>query len=132
MSQINLTEKEVDSLVLDKILLHQESVLVDENYFLDLLKNSLSLSVLEKQRVIDSVPILTQFQFDELIKVFLEEREKFRELIKEHPEDIKKLLNKQKKEWIEIGELYFISEKQEEQNKLNEKEIADIKAQLWL
>ena len=130
MSQINLTEKEVDSLVLDKILLHQESVLVDENYFLDLLKNSLSLSVLEKQRVIDSVPILTQFQFDELIKVFLEEREKFRELIKEHPEDIKKLLNKQKKEWIEIGELYFISEKQEEQNKLNEKEIADIKAQL--
>ncbi len=132
MSQINLTEKEVDSLVLDKILLHQESVLVDENYFLDLLKNSLSLSVLEKQRVIDSVPILTQFQFDELIKVFLEEREKFRELIKEHPEDIKKLLNKQKKEWIEIGELYFISEKQEEQNKSNEKEIADIKAQLWL
>jgi hypothetical protein len=130
MSQINLTEKEVDSLVLDKILLHQESVLVDENYFLDLLKNSLSLSVLEKQRVIDSVPILTQFQFDELIKVFLEEREKFRELIKEHPEDIKKLLNKQKKEWIEIGELYFISEKQEEQNKSNEKEIADIKAQL--
>ena len=118
MSQINLTEKEVDSLVLDKILLHQESVLVDENYFLDLLKNSLSLSVLEKQRVIDSVPILTQFQFDELIK--------------EHPEDIKKLLNKQKKEWIEIGELYFISEKQEEQNKSNEKEIADIKAQLWL
>ena len=132
MSQINLTEKEVDSLVLDKIFLHQESVLVDENYFLDLLKNSLSLSVLEKQRVIDSVPILTQFQFDELIKVFLEEREKFRELIKEHPEDIKKLLNKQKKEWIEIGELYFISEKQEEQNKSNEKEIADIKAQLWL
>lgn len=132
MSQINFTEKEVDSLVLDKIFLHQESVLVDENYFLDLLKNSLSLSVLEKQRVIDSVPILTQFQFDELIKVFLEEREKFRELIKEHPEDIKKLLNKQKKEWIEIGELYFISEKQEEQNKSNEKEIADIKAQLWL
>lgn len=132
MSQINFTEKEVDSLVLDKIFLHQETVLVDENYFLDLLKNSLSLSVLEKQRVIDSVPILTQFQFDELIKVFLEEREKFRELIKEHPEDIKKLLNKQKKDWIELGELYFIAEKQEEQNKSNEQEIADIKAQLWL
>lgn len=132
MSQINLTEKEVDSLILDKIFLHQESVLVDENYFLDLLKNSLSLSVLDKQRVIDSVSILTQFQFDELIKVFLEEREKFRELIKEHPEDIKKLLNKQKKDWIELWELYFIAEKQEEQNKSNEQEIADIKAQLWL
>ena len=112
--------------------MHQESVLVDENYFLDLLKNSLSLSVLDKQRVIDSVSILTQFQFDELIKVFLEEREKFRELIKEHPEDIKKLLNKQKKDWIELWELYFIAEKQEEQNKSNEQEIADIKAQLWL
>ena len=132
MSQINWTEKEVDSLILDKIFLHQESVLVDENYFLDLLKNSLSLSVLDKQRVIDSVSILTQFQFDELIKVFLEEREKFRELIKEHPEDIKKLLNKQKKDWIELWELYFIAEKQEEQNKSNEQEIADIKAQLWL
>jgi len=45
---------------------------------------------------------LTQFQFDELTKVFLEERQKFRDLAKEHTDDIKKLVEKQKNEWIEL------------------------------
>ena len=97
---------EVDAIILDLIKLHLPIVEVDEAEFLDLLKNSLSLNVSEKKRVIDAVPTLSQFQFDELKKVFVEERVKFRELAGEHPEDIKKLLKKQQEEWLTLGEIY--------------------------
>jgi hypothetical protein len=83
---------------------------------------------MEKKRVVDAVPTLSQFQFDELTKVFTEEREKFKELAKEHPGDIKKLVAKQQKEWIELGDLY----KSEKENKAvedeNKDKIDDIKA----
>jgi len=92
MQEVFLTEKEVDTMILALINLHSVEVEVDTSNFLDLLKFSLSLNTLEKKRVIDAVPTLSQFQFDELTKVFSEEREKFRELAKEHPEDIKKLV----------------------------------------
>jgi recombinational DNA repair protein (RecF pathway) len=100
MSDINITEQQVDKIILDLIKKHLEDVNVEEEKFLDLLKHSLSLNTMEKKRVVDAVPTLSQFQFDELIKVFTEEREKFRELAKEHPEDIKKLLKKQQSEWL--------------------------------
>jgi hypothetical protein len=80
MAENILTEQEIDVMILELIKLHLESVVVDEAEFLDLLKNSLSLNVSEKKRVIDAVPTLSQFQFDELKKVFTEERVKFREL----------------------------------------------------
>lgn len=106
MADGGISESEVDSIVLDLLRLHSASVQVDPEIFLDLLKHSLSLNTMEKKRVIDAVPTLSQFQFDELTKVFTEEREKFRELAKDHPEDIKKLLSKQQTEWIHLGDLY--------------------------
>lgn len=132
MSQVSMNDKEVDSLILEKIGLHQDWLIVDKEFFLDLLKHSLSLNVAEKQRVIDSVPTLTQFQFDELTKVFLEERQKFRDLAKEHSDDIKKLVEKQKNEWIELWELYVIADKSEQMAKDDQAKIDDIKSQLWL
>ncbi len=132
MSQVNMNDKQVDSLVLEKLSLHQDWIIVDKEFFLDLLKHSLSLNVTEKQRVIDSVPTLTQFQFDELTKVFLEERQKFRDLAKEHTDDIKKLVEKQKNEWIELWELYVIAHKSEQMAKDDQAKIDDIKSQLWL
>lgn len=132
MSQVSMNDKEVDSLVLEKLSLHQDWIIVDKEFFLDLLKHSLSLNVAEKQRVIDSVPTLTQFQFDELTKVFLEERQKFRDLAKEHSDDIKKLVEKQKNEWIELWELYVIAYKSEQMAKDDQAKIDDIKSQLWL
>jgi hypothetical protein len=92
MTNIQITEKEVDSLVLGLLKLHSDKIELDGAEFLDLLKFSLSLNTMEKKRVIDAVPTLSQFQFDELVKVFTEERDKFRDLAKEHPEDIKKLV----------------------------------------
>ena len=132
MSQVNMNDKQLDSLVLEKLSLHQDWIIVDKEFFLDLLKHSLSLNVTEKQRVIDSVPTLTQFQFDELTKVFLEERQKFRDLAKEHTDDIKKLVEKQKNEWIELWELYVIADKSEQMAKDDQAKIDDIKSQLWL
>jgi negative regulator of sigma E activity len=97
-----LTENEVDKIILDLLSLHSDEVKVDEEDFVDLLKHSLSLNTMEKKRVIDAVPTLSQFQFDELTKVFTDERTKFRDLAKEHPEDIKKLVAKQQSEWIDL------------------------------
>lgn len=132
MSEAILTVQEVDAIVLELIKLHTPFVVVDEVEFLDLLKNSLSLNVSEKKRVVDAVPTLSQFQFDELKKVFVEERTKFRELAWEHPEDIKKLLKKQQEEWITLGDLYKNEQAKKEVEWENEQKIDDIKKSLWL
>ena len=129
---LTLTVWEVDMIVLDLIKLHLEEVVVGEEEFLDLLKNSLSLNVSEKKRVIDAVPTLSQFQFDELKKVFLEERVKFRELAGEHPEDIKKLLVKQQEEWLVLWDLYKAEQQAAEVQNEDEQKIEDIKKSLGL
>ena len=126
MSGIKIKVSEVDSIVLELLKQHLKEVTVDEGDFLDLLKHSLSLNTQEKKRVVDAVPTLSQFQFDELTKVFKEERSKFKELAKEHPEDIKKLLVKQQEEWIQLGDLYKSEEenkKVEDEAKIKEEEI---------
>ncbi len=132
MQEINLSEQEVDALILSLIEKHSDEVEVDEKNFLDLLKFSLSLNTMEKKRVVDAVPTLSQFQFDELTKVFSEEREKFRELAKEHPEDIKKLVAKQQKEWIELWDLYKIELESKAKENENQSKIDDIKSSLGL
>ncbi len=126
MTQEFITEQETDSLILELIKLHLDIVTVPELIFLDLLKHSLSLNTMEKKRVVDAVPTLSQFQFDELTKVFTEERAKFRELAVEHPDDIKKLLAKQQTEWLQLGDLYRAdkeNKQKENDNKSKEDEI---------
>jgi len=126
MSGPQITEQEVDAIVLALLKLHSAAVQVDPELFLDLLKHSLSLNTMEKKRVVDAVPTLSQFQFDELSKVFTEEREKFRELAKDHPEDIKKLLAKQQAEWTHLGDLYraeLENKGKQDEDKAKEEEI---------
>jgi len=127
-----IQEKEVDGLILELLNLHSESVEVDTVDFCDLLKHSLSLNTMEKKRVVDAAPTLSQFQFDELKKVFVEERDKFRELAKEHPDDIKKLLIKQQTEWIQLGDLYKIERESKKQQNEDQGKIDDLKAGLGL
>jgi hypothetical protein len=127
----NLGEQ-TDILILSLLDLHAEEVTVDTPDFLDLLKHSLSLNTMEKKRVIDAAETLSQFQFDELTKVFVEERGKFRELAQEHPEDIKKLLVKQQNEWNELGEIYEREQVQKSQQSEEADQIDDIKAGLGL
>jgi len=132
MSEIKITEKEVDKIVLKLLKGHLEEVKVDEEKFLDLLKHSLSLNTAEKKRVIDAVPTLSQFQFDELTKVFEEERIKFRELAKEHPDDIKKLLKKQQVEWLQLGDIYKAEEENKKKQEEAKKKEEEIKKSLGL
>ena len=128
----NITEKEVDELVYELLVAHSPDVTVDEKTFLDLLKHSLSLSTMEKKRVIDAVPTLSQFQFDELAKVFIEEREKFRELSKDHPDDIKKLLKKQQIEWLQLWDLYRSQKQAESIADADKAKEEEIRKSLWL
>ncbi len=126
MADVTMTEEQVDGIILSFLEKHSDTVEVEPKVFLDLLKHSLSLNLMEKKRVVDAVPTLSQFQFDELAKVFTEERTKFRELAKEHPEDIKKLLAKQQAEWMQLGDLYTAEaekNKLEDENKAKEDEI---------
>ena len=132
MAIIDITEKEVDKIILEQLKWHSPRVVVNLEEFLDLLRHSLSLNTMEKKRVVDATPTLSQFQWDELTKVFTEERVKFRDLAKEHPDDIKKLLKKQQSEWLQLGDLYKAeiankAKQNEEQNKID-----DIKSQLGL
>lgn len=132
MTENQIIEKDVDVIILDLLKLHSSEVTVNEEQFLDLLKFSLSLNTMEKKRVIDAVPTLSQFQFDELTKVFEEEREKFKDLAKEHPDDIKKLVVKQQSEWLELWDLYKSEMENEDKEEENQNKIDDIKASLWL
>lgn len=132
MQENNLTEEQVDDLILSLIKNHSLEVTVDEQDFMDLLKFSLSLNTWEKKRVIDAIPTLSQFQFDELKKVFTEERGKFRDLAKQHPDDIKKLVSKQNEEWLELWDLYYAEMKAKEQESDDQSKIDDIKSSLGL
>lgn len=132
MTLQSLTLKEADKIILEKINSHDSDIFLDSEFFLDLLKHSLSLENIDKQRVIDSIPNLLQHQFDELIKVFLEERTKFRDLMKQYPEDVKKLVEKQTKSWIEIAEIYKINEESKMKKLEDQAKIDDLKSKLWL
>ena len=132
MAGPQISEAEVDGIVLRLLKLHSEAVKVDPEGFLDLLKHSLSLNTMEKKRVVDAVPTLSQFQFDELAKVFTEEREKFRELAKDHPGDIKKLLSKQQSEWLQLGDLYRAELENKGKEEEDKKKEEDIKKSLGL
>lgn len=100
----------------------------DEKKFVELLAGSISLTMIEKKRIIEAIPQLSQFQIDELVKIFEEEKGKFAELEKKHAEQVKEL-EKQHKE-------SFVDEKakaEEETKKKNEEEEAEnIKKQLGL
>lgn len=132
MTPPSISEVEVDAIILKLIEGHAPNIQLEPKVFHDLLKHSLSLNTMEKKRVVDAVPTLSQFQFDELAKVFTEEREKFRELAKDHPEDIKKLLKKQQTEWIQLGDLYQAEAENKGKEEENRKKEEEIKKSLGL
>lgn len=88
-----------------KLADHPETTF-DENDFLMLLAASISLSKAEKKRIIDAVPKLKQWQVDELMNIFKEEKQKFAQLSKKHVPQLEKLAKQHFEEWrdIEVGE----------------------------
>jgi len=100
----------------------------DEKRFVQLLAASISLTSNEKKKIVEAIPQLSQFQIDELIKIFEEEQEKFTELEKKHAEQMAEL-EKQHKENPEATK-----QKAEEEAKAAEeaKKADDIKKSLGL
>lgn len=100
----------------------------DEKKFLALLAGSISLTINEKRKIIEAVPQLSQFQIDELMKIFEEEKGKFSELEKKHADQIAELEKQHAGSWQDLE-----AQKEEEARKAEEaKKAEEIKKQLGL
>ncbi|EKD65942.1 MAG: hypothetical protein ACD_49C00074G0019 [uncultured bacterium (gcode 4)] len=125
------TEENKNQLFLDLASVHPLTVF-DEVDFIDLLEHSLSLNVFEKKRVIDSIPNLSQFQIDELVKVFVDEREEFKKLLSTEAEAIKELVVKQKEWWEQLKDMYIQENLKKSSEWEDQAKIDDLKSSLWL
>jgi len=74
----------------------------DELNFLKLLAGSISLTKLEKKKIVQSVPKLSQFQVDELMRILTEEKEKFIELSPKYGDQLKRLEQQHWADWQDI------------------------------
>jgi len=100
----------------------------NEDYFLNLLAGSISLTKAEKKKIIDSMPKLRQAQVDELIRIFDEERNKFIELSPKHGSQLKKLEDEHHADWKDIEMSY----KQDAAKESDAAAADDIRKQLGL
>lgn len=90
----------------------------DEANFLSLLEGSISLTLAEKQKVIEAIPRLSIEQINELINIFEEEKQKFKELESQYGDDVAKL--KQQRE----SEFKVAESRQEEASEAEEEAAA--------
>ena len=129
MSEQNPTEALDNSIFLELSTVHPLSDF-DEASFIDLLEHSLSLSVFEKKRVIDAIPTLSQFQIDELVKVFEDEREEFKKLLSKEGETIRELVVKAKEGWNQLRDIYVAERTAREKAGEDQAKIDALKAAL--
>lgn len=122
---------ERNAYLLARILVHPFTKF-DEKFFLGLLENSLSLNLFEKKRVIDAIPTISQYQVDELVKVFEDERVEFKKLMPTEGEVIKQYVVKARREWIQLYELYRTEDIKYEVANEEQGKIDDIKKNLGL
>lgn len=120
-----------NQIILDLVSFHPLTQF-EEKEFVDLLEHSLSLSVSEKKRVVDAVPTLSQYQIDELKKVFTEEREEFRKLMPKEAETIKKLVTDKRAEWKQLKQTYIDELKNRQKANEDQNKIDDLKKSLGL
>jgi len=104
-----------------KLPAHPDTKFDDAN-FLKLLASSISLSRIEKKRIIDAVPKLQQWQVDELISIFEEEKKKFAQLSARHVPQLEKLAKQHYEEWRDI-ELEEVKTTKAEEDKSKADEI---------
>jgi len=101
---------------------------IDYKYFTRLLASSISLSKLEKKRILDSAPTLSGNQFSELIRIFEEERKKFANLSKKHVEYLQKLDKQHYNDWLDLESTKEQTAKKEE----DDSKADEIRKQLGL
>lgn len=123
--------KTTNDQIFQRFLVHPLTTF-DETNFLGLLEHSLSLSTFEKKRVIDAIPTLSQFQLDELVKVFEDERVEFRKLMPTEWEIIKWLVVKAQNEWEQLKDIYIEEEKAAVVANADAIKAEELKKSLWL
>ena len=111
-----------------RISLPEHDTNVDEELFLWLLVWSISLSIEEKKKIVENFWSLNQFQVDELIKIFEEEKAKFSALDVKHKEQLDKL----QKQHLQAWDAYELNNQQEEESEIEEDEADDIRKSLGL
>jgi hypothetical protein len=131
MTDLTITHDQIAQIFMELASFHPISEF-DDTTFLDLLEHSLSLSVTEKKRVIDAIPTLSQFQIDELTKVFVDEREEFKKLLDKEAETIKDLVVKAREGWRQLGEIYIQERAQREKQDEDQTKIDDLKKSLGI
>ncbi len=129
MSEQNPVPATDNSIFLELSTVHPLSDF-DESAFIDLLEHSLSLSVFEKKRVIDAIPTLSQFQIDELVKVFEDEREEFKKLLSKEGDTIRELVIKAKEGWNQLRDIYVAERVAREKANEDQAKIDALKAAL--
>lgn len=127
-----MTQEENNSSIFEDLISNHPLTTFDDKNFLELLEHSLSLNVYEKKRVIDAVPTLSQFQIDELVKVFEDEREEFKKLMETESDAIKDLVWKAKEWWKQLEDIYEQEKKQLAKAWEDEAKIDELKNNLWI
>lgn len=125
-------QNDISSKIFLELIKNHPLTIFNEENFLELLEHSLSLNVYEKKRVIDAIPTLSQFQIDELVKVFEDEREEFKKLMWSEAEAIKDLVIKSREWWLQLEDIYIQEKKQAEKVSEDQAKIDDLKNSLWL
>jgi len=120
-----------NQIIYDLVSLHPLTTF-EEKSFVDLLEHSLSLSVSEKKRVIDAIPTLSQYQIDELTKVFEDERIEFKKLMPKEGDTIKKLVVEKKTEWTNLKQIYIDELQSKKAETQDQDQIDDIKSSLGI
>lgn len=101
----------------------------DEKYFLFLMAGSLSLTLAEKKDILFTrLANLSQFQIDELIKILEDEKNKFDELEKKHPEQVQKM----KAECLNAWQMLELEGRQQAAQANTQSEVDEIKKKLGL
>lgn len=131
MSDSSAINTQIAAIFAELVSIHPLSEF-EEAAFLDLLEHSLSLSVTEKKRVIDAVPTLSQFQIDELTKVFVDEREEFKKLLPKEGDTIKELVVKAREGWNQLGEIYVQERAQKARQNEDQAKIDEMKKSLGI
>lgn len=118
--------------ILELVIDNHPTTEMSEVYFIELLEFSLSLNIYEKKRVVDAIPTLSQFQIDELVKVFEDEREEFRKLMPKEWDTIKNLVDEKKREWEQLKEIYIQEKQEKEKSGQDQAQIDELKKSLGI
>jgi hypothetical protein len=100
--------------------------------FYDLLSQSLSLEYDQKKTIIDMMPSLSQWQIDELIDTFTQERREYIEVYHSDSEVIQGFVDRQRRDWALLVEHYAHMQMLERQNIREQMEIDRLRAGLLM